>query len=139
MRTGHHLINNIRLQCVHISDLSHNCLGDGAGRALGKLLNDHSPKLTELNVTHNSLDAGAGASLGQALQRNKTLRTLKIGMNVLGDLGIQPILKALMKNETLSTLDISSNNIGEPSAPPIAEVKYYNLIRHCDLTISGDM
>lgn len=102
--------------------MSHNCLSDGAGRALGKLLNDHSPKLTRLDVSNNQLEEVAGISIGHALQRNSTLRELNLSMNRLGDQGAQHILKALMRNETLVELNISSNDIGEPSAPTLAEV-----------------
>lgn len=104
------------------SDLSHNCLGDGAGRAIGKLLNDHSPKLTVLQISNNLLEEAAGTSIGHALQRNTVLKELDISMNRLGDLGAQPILKSLMKNATLTSLNMSSNNVGEPSAPTMAEV-----------------
>ena len=103
-------------------DLSHNCLGDGAGRALGKLLNDHSPKLTVLDVRNNVLEMGAGASIGHALQKNDILQELNISMNRLEDIGVQPILKSLMKNKSLLILNISSNDIGEASAPALAEV-----------------
>ena len=103
-------------------DLSHNCLSDGAGRALGKLLNNHCPNLTLLDVRNNQLDGVAGVSIGQALQRNQTLRELNISMNRLGDQGAQQMFKALMQNNTLVVLDISSNDIGELSAPVLAEV-----------------
>lgn len=107
---------------IIIIDLSHNCLGGRAGRALGKLLNSHSPRLTVLDVTNNKLEVEAGTALGYALQNNCVLKELNLSLNWLGDLGVQPVLKALGKNTMLVTLDISSNNIGEPSAPVLAEV-----------------
>jgi Ran GTPase-activating protein (RanGAP) involved in mRNA processing and transport len=103
-------------------DLSHNCLGDGAGRALGKMLNDHSPNLTILDVTNNRLDEVAGMSIGHALQRNSILQELNLSLNRLGDEGAQQVFKGLMHNKTLVVLNISSNDIGELSAPILAEV-----------------
>ncbi len=103
-------------------DLSHNCLSDGAGRALGKLLNEHSPQLTMLDVSNNQLEEAAGISISHALQRNSTLHELNLSMNRLGDQGSQYILKALSKNKTLRVLNLSSNDMGEPSAPTLADV-----------------
>ena len=105
-----------------VSDLSHNCLSDGGGRALGKLLNDHSPQLTRLDVSNNQLEEAAGMSIGHALQRNTALQELNLSMNRLGDQGSQYILKALFKNKTLTVLNLSSNDMGEPSAPTLADV-----------------
>ena len=110
-------------------DFSHNCLGAKAGRALGKLLNDHAPKLTVLDISDNKLEAEAGSALGHALQKNCVLVELNICMNWLGDLGVQPLLKALCKNSSLTSLDISNNNIGEASAPALAEVRGWGWVR----------
>ena len=63
------------------ADLSHNKLGDGAGRALGKLLNGHAPSLTCLDASSNSIGETGGVSLGHALQGNSTLRELNLRMN----------------------------------------------------------
>lgn len=131
--------------------MSYNKLGDGTGRALGKLINGHS-MLTVLNVSNNSIGSTGGISLGHALQTNTTLTHLNLKLNRynknnnlkctiivlfalfnyscmlyrLGDEGIQPVLKALMKNLTLISLDISSNDFGEPSASLMSEVNTCN-------------
>ena len=62
-------------------DLSHNKLGDGAGRALGKLLNGHCPRLTVLDVSSNQIGSSGGVSIGHVLQNNTTLRELNLRMN----------------------------------------------------------
>ena len=120
--------NLVDMDCLNahlllFSDFSHNCLGDGAGRALGKLLNDHSPALTSLDISNNQLEEVAGISIGHALQRNSILQELNISMNRMGDQGAQHIFKGLMQNKSLKILDISSNDIGELSAPILAEVR----------------
>ena len=104
------------------TDLSHNKLSDGTGRALGKLLNGHCPQLSILNISNNSIGTSGGVSIGHALQINGTLKELNLRMNTLGDEGVQPIWKALLKNTTLVILNVGSNNIGEPSAPALSEV-----------------
>ena len=110
---------SIRKKCVCFIDLSHNKLGDGTGRAIGKLINGRCPKLTVLNL----IEAFGGVSIGHALQNNTTLKELNLRMNSLCDDGVQPIFKSLYKNTTLVTLNIGSNNIGESSAPVLSEVQ----------------
>ena len=70
-------------KCPHTcySDLAHNSLGEGAGRALGKLLNGHSPQLTVLDVSDNQIGSTGGVSIGHALQDNTTLTELNLRMN----------------------------------------------------------
>ena len=114
---------SIRKKCVCFIDLSHNKLGDGTGRAIGKLINGRCPKLTVLNLSNNLIEAFGGVSIGHALQNNTTLKELNLRMNSLCDDGVQPIFKSLYKNTTLVTLNIGSNNIGESSAPVLSEVQ----------------
>lgn len=61
-------------------DLSHNELGDGAGRALGKLLNGHC-HLHNLELANNTIGALGGSSIGHALQNNSTLLRLNLRLN----------------------------------------------------------
>lgn len=42
---------------------------------------------------------------------NKTIKTLIIGQNKIGDIGINTIFKALSKNSTLQSLNISNKSI----------------------------
>lgn len=102
--------------------MSHNRLGDGTGRAIGKLINGRCPKLTVLNLSNNLIEAMGGISIGHALQNNTTLKELNLRMNSLSDEGVQPIFKAFYKNTTLAILNVGSNNIGESSAPVLSEV-----------------
>lgn len=106
-----------------LTDLSHNKLGDGTGRAIGKLINGRCPNLTVLNLSNNLIEAIGGVSIGHALQNNGTLKELNLRMNNLCDEGVQPIFKALVKNTTLDSLNVGSNNIGESSAPILSEVQ----------------
>ena len=62
------------------TDLSHNKLGDGMGRALGKLLSGHTV-LTSLDLCDNLIGIMGGASIGHALQTNTTLKHLNLRLN----------------------------------------------------------
>lgn len=105
------------------TDLSHNKLGDNAGRAIGKLLNGHSPKLVTVELSNNLIGEQGGVSIGHALHNNGIVRELNLRMNRLGDEGTQSILKALQgKNDSLLTLNIGSNGMGEASAQALSEV-----------------
>ena len=57
---------------------------------------------------------------------NKTLYTLDISNNKIGDLGAQEIARALYENTTLQTLNISYNNIQVDGAKAIAAAFYEN-------------
>lgn len=63
-----------------IADLSHNKLADGAGRALSKLLNEHS-HIHTLNVCNNSIGGQGGIAIGHALANNTRLTTLNLRLN----------------------------------------------------------
>ncbi len=107
------------------TDLSHNKLGDSAGRAVGKLLNGHSPKLVTLELCSNMIGAQGGVSIGHALQNNEVLKELSLRLNRLGDEGVQSIFRALQegKNTSLQALNVGSNGMGEPSAQALSEVR----------------
>ena len=62
------------------TDLSHNQLGDRAGRALGKLLNGRC-SLHTLDVSNNTIGPVGAASIGHALQSNTTLINLNMRLN----------------------------------------------------------
>ena len=63
-----------------VTDLSHNKLGDGAGRALSKLLNGHS-HIHTLNVCNNSIGGQGGIAIGHALTNNTQLISLNLRLN----------------------------------------------------------
>lgn len=64
----------------HWTDFSYNKLSDSSGRALGKLLNNHS-KLVTLDLTDNKIGAQGAAAIGHALGKNTTLKTLNLRLN----------------------------------------------------------
>ena len=102
-------------------DLSHNKIGDGGARALGKLLVSKC-RLKSLNVANNQIGSHGGGAIGHALQKNSKLLSLNLRLNRLSDEGGFGILKALLKNATLTTLHLGSNELGELSAQAMNEV-----------------
>ena len=65
--------------CI-IAELSHNKLGDGAGRALSKLLNGHS-NIHTLIVSNNCIGGQGGIAIGHALANNTHLVSLDLRLN----------------------------------------------------------
>ena len=55
-------------------------MSDGAGRALGKLLNGHCC-LKCLDVSDNDIGRDGGFAIGHALEGNTTLKTLNLRLN----------------------------------------------------------
>ena len=55
------------------------------------------------------------------LVRSKTLRTLSLRRNALGDEGFRRLLVVLMKMKSLCSLDVSDNLITNKSLPMISE------------------
>ncbi|XP_062518832.1 dynein regulatory complex subunit 5-like [Corticium candelabrum] len=120
--------------CLETLDLSHNKIGDGGARALGKLLVSKC-RLKSLNVANNQIGSHGGGAIGHALQKNSKLLSLNLRLNRLSDEGGFGILKALLKNATLTTLHLGSNELGELSAQAMNEVALQNsTLTSIDLT-----
>ena len=117
-----HLVSLPTLVSSLCTDMSHNKLGDGSGRAVAKLLNGHAPKLASVDLSDNLIGIQGGVAIGHVLQLNNTLRELNLRMNGLYNEGVQPIVKALERNTSLLCLNIGSNNVGESSAPALSDV-----------------
>ena len=59
------------------------------------------------NISNNRIGNDGPAKLSPALQNHPTLHTLKIGLNPLGDEGVQTILKAASKNTSIQCLSFA--------------------------------
>ena len=52
---------------------------------------------------------------------SKTLRSLSLRKNTLGDKGLRRLLSVLMKSESLCSLNVSDNLVTDKSLPYVAE------------------
>lgn len=107
-------------------NLEHNAIGDRGARAVGKLLNGHSPRLAHVNLSNNDIRPAGALALAHALVRNVTLVSLDLRLNHLQDEGAQALCKALLKNANLRELDLSGNELSELSAALVAQVLLQN-------------
>ncbi|XP_023655561.1 dynein regulatory complex subunit 5 [Paramormyrops kingsleyae] len=107
-------------------DLSHNLIGDGGARAVGKLLN--RSKLERLNLCDNAVCGAGGQAIGHALLANGVLTHLNLRLNRLRDEGGRAITQALLSNRTLEFLHLGSNQLTEATATVLSQVFVQNSI-----------
>lgn len=96
---------------------------------------ENNASLLYLTISNsvNFGDAGALA-IGAALERNDTLRGLKICFEQVRDEGVRAIAKALKTNSALERLSISFNPIGDEGTANIARCLHENsTLRELDL------
>lgn len=105
-------------------------IDDGIARLSKALSFDQNQTLTSLDLSNNNfgiegLTALVGA-IAQPLKPNKTLTTLHLAGNKLGDEAIGMLSKALSYNRSLTTLNLSDNQIGAVGARSLATYLRYN-------------
>ncbi|XP_061111996.1 leucine-rich repeat-containing protein 71 [Conger conger] len=90
------------------------------------LLMTEDSKLVHLSLRNNRIgEEGAqliGAALSTARGANKSLLSLNMAFNSIGDAGAQHIAKGLRLNRTLLCLSLGFNHIGDDGASYLAEV-----------------
>ncbi|XP_064204672.1 leucine-rich repeat-containing protein 71 isoform X1 [Anguilla rostrata] len=90
------------------------------------LLMAEDSKLAHLSLRNNRIgEEGArliGGALSTARGANKSLQSLNLTFNAIGDCGAQHIAKGLRLNRTLLCLSLGFNHIGDDGASYLAEV-----------------
>ncbi|CAF1654887.1 unnamed protein product, partial [Adineta ricciae] len=82
---------------------------------------------TELNLSSRSLtDKDMEIVAYYAIQEKKTLTTLDLSWNQIGDAGAQYVSDALRHNTTLTTLNLWHNQIGEKGAQYVSDALRHN-------------
>ena len=109
-------------QCRQLTSLNldANPLGDSnVSLLLGadSLLEDLSLRFCDLNDTTTY---GIGTALGTTRRWNKTLTSLNMSNNKIGDVGAIHIANGLKTNRTLLVLNLASNKIGDTGAAALA-------------------
>ncbi|MCD6035114.1 MAG: family protein 3-like [Rickettsiales bacterium] len=77
--------------------------------------------LTTLHLNDNKVGDEGVKALAEALKTNKTLTTLYLDWNKIGNTGAEALAEALKTNKTLTALDLSCNDIGNMGAGAILE------------------
>ncbi|XP_025070139.1 leucine-rich repeat-containing protein 71 isoform X3 [Alligator sinensis] len=82
--------------------------------------------LAHLSLRNNSIDDAAAWQLGQALSTltaaNRSLVSLTLSFNHIGDVGADHIAQGLRLNRSLLSLSLAHNRIGDEGAARLAEV-----------------
>uniref|UniRef100_A0A3Q3B646 T-complex-associated-testis-expressed 1 n=1 Tax=Kryptolebias marmoratus TaxID=37003 RepID=A0A3Q3B646_KRYMA len=105
-------------------DLSHNLIGNGGARAIGKLL--ARSKLEVLNVCDNKIGELGAKAIARALSRNSTLSSLNLRLNLVRDEGGAAIGEALRSNTTLHHLNLGGNDMTWRAASALSDVLIEN-------------
>ena len=86
----------------------------------------YNKSLTTLNLNHNKIGDCGAAALGECLKYNKSLTTLNLGFNEIGDEGAAALGECLKYNKSLTTLDLNCTKIGDDGAAALGECLKYN-------------
>ena len=93
-------------------NLSYCSLTHHSASELGRYLECTPPLLLDLNIYGNNLDSRSLQLLACGLKHNQSLRSLNIGLNVIGDDGIYFLSEALVTNTCLEQLLATKTSTG---------------------------
>ena len=86
----------------------------------------YNKSLTTLNLNHNEIGDCGAAALGECLKYNKSLTTLYLNRTKIGDEGATALGECLKHNKSLTTLDLNRTKIGDDGAAALGECLKYN-------------
>merc|ERR1712000_264773 len=78
--------------------------------------------LTSINLRYNKIGDAGAEKIAEALKVNKTLTSINLRDNKIGDAGAEKIAEALKVNKTLTSLNLRENGIGSLVKKKIAEM-----------------
>ena len=81
----------------------------------------YNKSLTTLNLNHNEIGDCGAVALGECLKYNKSLTTLNLSSNEIGDGGAAALGECLKYNKSLTTLDLNRTKIGDDGAAALGE------------------
>ena len=105
-------------------NLCGHCNGDAVLFIAFGLCNNRT--ICTLDISNNKIGDLGAQEIAEALHENTTLQTLNISYNIIQVVGARAIAGALRANKALQNLDISKNNIHVEGAKFIAEALYEN-------------
>ena len=135
------LLEQLVMKCSGLQklDLSSSRIGNDKAVALFKGIAMDSV-LQEIILTRCRVTAGAKAFIAEALKKNKTLVTLGLWLNSLGNEGIADIANALTENNTLTSIDLRRNDLNEVGAQSLCKMLKKNFaLRELNLSANMDV
>jgi Ran GTPase-activating protein (RanGAP) involved in mRNA processing and transport len=111
--------------CVEI-DLSGCDITEKGAKIIAKALKEGAyPSLRVLRLEENNIGNGV-EDIADALKGNKTLTTLSLAHNELGDENVKVLANALKHNTSLNTLDVTNTDFGDESAFALTSMLHVN-------------
>ncbi|XP_073386644.1 uncharacterized protein [Physcomitrium patens] len=89
-------------------DLSHNMISDVGCEHLARLLNAKNCILLFLNLCNNQIKKMGTQAIGYSLSTNKSLLSLNLRLNDLGDYGGHRVFEYMMDNQVIQRLSMSA-------------------------------
>ena len=115
-----------RTKITHL-DVSEANLGVKSMDAIKAALENAECKLVELDISGSyRISPAGGAIIAQGLEKNKSLRKIKMVYVDLGKAGGAAIAAALMRNKHLTHVDLTWNEIGNEGAEAMAKMLRVN-------------
>lgn len=103
-------------------DLGDTDIGDEGIRYVASLL-ENETNLRTLNLNGNTKVTYSGwKRLAKALKKNKTLKTLTLDFNKIGDEGVAVLVNCLKVNTSLTTLDLESTGLTEEGGKQLVDL-----------------
>jgi Ran GTPase-activating protein (RanGAP) involved in mRNA processing and transport len=123
--------------CLEQLNLSNNCISNRGASSMAQAIQKCQIMLQVLDLSYNKIGAKAATSLGQALSANSLLSTLQLDHNELGPLGGEGIAQGLL-SKSLTTLTLGNNSLGDAGCLAIAKVLCSSPnIKKLDLSYNG--
>ncbi len=110
--------SGLRLKQLDIGDCN---MTDKGANQIARLISANTP-ISNLSLTGNKVISAQGwAAIAGALKFNRTITTLSLDYNDLGDRGAAQIADTLLVNTTLKSLDLEGNKIGDVGAEKLCD------------------
>jgi hypothetical protein len=108
--------------------LNSNRIRSNGAKLLASVLETKNKTLKKLEVANGLIASASGINaISNMLPMNKSLQTLNLGGNTIGNEGLITLVTALRSNRTLKTLDIQYNRIGNDGVLFFANELKYNI------------
>ncbi|KAM4825004.1 NACHT, LRR and PYD domains-containing protein 8 [Thomomys bottae] len=122
-------------QLTHLS-LAENPLADAGGKLIWEALENLESPLRRLVLRNCALTSACCPEMTSALKRNKTLQSLELGCNKLGNVGIKMLCEALLQLScNLQVLELENCLVTSTGCQALATVfRIHPSLQHLDLS-----
>ena len=90
----------------------------------------HGNFVSSLQIVRCEISESTAIAISDFLKKDKTLKKLKLSLNIISVEAIEEIIKSIQTNSTLEILDISSNNVSDHNAFDDGTVAITECLQH---------